>query len=185
MKIKVTKREGKKKSELSQARHEGNIPAVIYGKGITPQNVTVDGADFDAAVREMRKGHLPTTVFEFELDGKAYKVLVKDIQYHRVSYRIQHVDLMELQESMPVNVSVPVEFDGDTDCKGVKLGGLLRQVIRLVPVRCLPKHIPSYFTLNIRDLGINQSLTVGDIAMPEGVRALLGEKNVVVTIGKR
>ncbi|HPE85366.1 MAG TPA: 50S ribosomal protein L25/general stress protein Ctc [Chlamydiales bacterium] len=185
MKVKISKRAGEKKSELSQLRHKKHVPGVIYGKGRPSETITVDGEDFDTALRQMKKGHLSTTLFELDLDGKVIKAIAKDIQYHPVTYRILHVDFVELQENQPVNVNIPVDFIGVADCVGIKLGGFLRQVIRHVRVRCLPKDIPSQFELDVSQMGIKQSKRVSDIAMPAAVRSLIGEKNVVVTIAKR
>ena len=185
MKVKISKRAGEKKSELSQLRHQKHVPGVIYGKGREVETVAVDGAEFSAALRHMKKGHLPTTIFELDLDGKVIKAIAKDIQYHPVTYRLLHVDFVELQEKQPVNVSVPVEYIGVADCAGIKLGGFLRQVIRHVRVRCLPKDIPTQFNLDITEMGIGNSKRVSDIDMPAGVKPLVGTKDVVVTIAKR
>ena len=185
MKIKISEREGKHQSEISQMRHKGNIPAVIYAKGVESKLVAIEGEDFQVALRTMKKGHLPTTVFEFELDGKKCKAVVKDIQYHKTTYRIQHVDLLLLQDEVPVTVSVPVRCRGEADCVGIKLGGFLRQVIRHVKVKCLPKDLPSHFDLNIKEMAIGNSKRISDIDMPGSITPLAGKQAVVVTIAKR
>ena len=185
MKVKISKRTGKQKSEVTQLRHEKHIPGVIYGKEKAAQLISADGADLAAALRQMKKGHLPTTIFELDFDGQTVKAIAKDIQYHPVTYRALHIDFMELQDEVPVNVSVPVECIGVADCSGIKLGGFLRQVIRHVRVRCLPKDIPSQFELDVREMGLKQSKRISDIDMPAAVTPLVGTKDVVVTIAKR
>ncbi len=185
MKVKISKRAGKLKSELSQLRHQKHVPGVIYGKGREVETIAVDGVDFGAALRHMKKGHLATTIFELEQDGKVIKAIAKDIQYHPVTYRLLHVDFIELQDEQPVNVNVPVEYIGIAECSGIKLGGFLRQVIRSVRVRCLPKDIPTQFNLDITEMGIGNTKRISDIDMPQGVKPLVGTKDVVVTIAKR
>ena len=182
MKIKVTKRVGTKKSELSQIRHKGDVPAVLYGK--ESHLISLDGAEFHAVMRTMKTGHLPTTVFELEGDGVKCRAIVKDIQYHPVTYNVLHLDLLEV-DGKPVKVNVPVECLGEADCVGIKLGGALRQVIRHVKALCEPQNIPTSFQLNIAQMAIKQSKRVGDIKVPEGVTILAGLKDVVVTIAKR
>ena len=71
------------------------------------------------------------------------------------------------------------------DCVGIKLGGFLRQVIRSVKVRCLPKNIPQNFELDIRNLKMRQSKRLSDLVMPEGVTPLAATDEVVVVIAKR
>ena len=187
MKIKISERKGKHHSELSQMRHKGDIPAILYAKGVESKLIAIDGEDFRIALRTMKQGHLPTTVFEFELGGKKCKAVVKDIQYHRTTYPkgIQHVDLLLLQDNVPVKVSIPVRCRGVADCAGIKLGGFLRQVIRHVKVKCLPKDLPSHFDLNIKEMAIGNSKRISDIDMPESVISLAGKQAVVVTIAKR
>ena len=184
MKLKIAKRSSGKKSELGRIRHEGNIPATVYGRGVDSQPIEVSGVDFNAALRAMEKGRLSTTVFEVEIDGKSAKALVKDVQYHKTTYRPLHIDLYLLDDKNELTVNVPVEYTGVSECSGIKLGGFLRQVMRQVKVRCLPKNLPSSFKLDIRELNLKQSKRVSDITFPSGVTPLAGARNVVVVIAK-
>jgi large subunit ribosomal protein L25 len=68
---------------------------------------------------------------------------------------------------------------------GIKLGGVLRQVIRHVRVRCLPKDLPSFFELDIRELGVKQSKRLREIQIPSTVSPLVDMNEVVAVIVKR
>lgn len=185
MKLDVSKREKKAKSNLSQLRYEGNIPGILYSPGKENVSIIVDGKTFQAAMRHILKGHLPTTVFEFELEGKKVKAVVKEIQYHPTTYNILHLDLLALDDKTQVTVNVPVEFTGVAECVGIKLGGFLRQVKHHLPVKCLPKDIPTHFVVDIQDLSIGHSKRVKDLHITEKVRPLATEEDVVVVIAKR
>lgn len=185
MKLKVSKRAGEKKSELTQLRFAGDIPAVVYNIGKPGDKITVNGSEFAAAIRSLKKGYLPTTIFELDVEGKSSRAIVKDIQYHPTTYRVSHLDFQVLDDKKEVEVRVPVTFAGVADCVGVKLGGFVRQVIHHVKVRCLPKDIPADFTLDIRALEIGQSMRVGDIDMGEAIRSLVPAKEIIVVIAKR
>jgi large subunit ribosomal protein L25 len=185
MKLNVSKRAGENKSELTKLRYEGDIPAVVYKPGQPSEKVTVKGSDFAAVIRGLKKGYLPTTIFEMEVDGKSRRAIVKDIQYHPTTYRILHLDFQMLEDKTEVEVRVPVTFEGVAECVGVKLGGFVRQVIHHVKVRCLPKDIPAEFTLDIRGLSIGEAKRVGDIAIGEAVRSLVPKKEIIVVIAKR
>ena len=76
MKLKLVKRESNKKSALTKERFDGNIPASIYNAGKPSEKVTVNGAEFDAIIRKLPKGYLPTTVFELDLEGKPYSAII-------------------------------------------------------------------------------------------------------------
>lgn len=185
MKLKTTERESGKKGVLTKIRAAGDIPAVVYSSNSQSTTITVSGADFDAALRSIEKGHLPTTIFEIEVAGKTHKAIVKDIQYHSTTYKVKHLDLFLLEDGQDVLVNVPVRCAGVADCVGIKLGGFLRQVKRHIKVKCKPEDIPSHFDVDIRELGINQSRKAKHINMSEKTKCLFPLEEVVVTIAKR
>ncbi|MBX3718843.1 MAG: 50S ribosomal protein L25/general stress protein Ctc [Parachlamydiales bacterium] len=178
-------RDGEKKADIKQIRREGNIPAIIYSSSTKPEKLIIDGTEFAAILRGVLPGQMPTTVFTLNDGKKERRAIIKDIQYHLTTYRVSHIDFEELLDNVPVSVKVPVNCTGIVDCVGIKLGGFLRQVTRHVKVECLPKHIPSEFIIDVRDLGIRQSKRLKDIAMPQGVRPLASTDEVIVVIAKR
>jgi len=185
MKLTVQQRADQKKSETKKIRREGNIPAILYSAGKNPEAIIVNGPEFGAALRTMKPGRLPTTVFSLSVGGKERRAIIKDIQYHLTTYVVSHIDFEELHESVPVCVKVPINCTGIVDCVGIKLGGFLRQVVRHVKVECMPKRIPEEFLIDVKDLGIRQTKRLSDIAMPEGVKPLANLEEVVVVIAKR
>lgn len=184
-KLKIEPRKVHAKGAISQMRREGCIPGIIYTPGSDSTPVTIRLDEFQAILRGIKAGRLPTTVFELEFTGRHIKALVKEIQYHPVSYAILHIDLEALEADKPVNVKIPVTFSGVAECPGIKLGGNLRQVIRHLRVRCLPKKIPEQFVIDVSALNMYDTKRVRDIAMPEGIKSLISENEVVVTIAKR
>lgn len=186
MKLQVNKRAGEKKSEIKAIRREGNIPAVVYIRGKAGEMIAVNGAEFNSLLRKVPAGHLSTTIFELSEKGtKTRKAILKDIQYDPVTYQIIHLDYEELLDDTPINVKVPIELVGTVDCVGVKLGGNLRQVMRTLQVRCLPKDIPSHFQIDVKNMGINDSKKLSDLDIPATIRPLIDLNQVAVVVGKR
>lgn len=185
MKLTATKRVKDKKNDAKRIRRDGQIPGVIYASGAEAESITIDGREFEAILRGVQQGHLSTTKIVLNLDGNDRNVVVKDIQYHPTTYRILHLDLEELKDDQYINIKVPIVPIGVMDCVGIKLGGFLRPIVRSVKVKCLPKHIPTRFEVNVRSLGIKQSKRLSDIQMPEGVYPLTNLNEVVVVIAKR
>jgi large subunit ribosomal protein L25 len=181
----VQVRTSTKKSDTKQIRREGKIPAILYSVGQPNVQLILSADEMGAILRQMKPGHLGTTVFLLKLNGKDKRAIIKDIQYQLTTYNILHIDFEELFEEVPVSVKVPIQCIGVADCTGVKLGGFLRQIIRHVCVKCLPKHIPSYFSVDVQDLGIKQSKKLSDIAIPQGVKPLAKMDEVVVVVSKR
>lgn len=186
MKLKTVQRAAKSKGEVNALRREGNIPCVLYIRGKEGETLAIKSTEFNSYLRGIKPGHLPTTIFTLVDDkGNERQALVKDIHYAITSYDVLHLDFEELIEDHQLNVKIPIECTGVADCAGIKLGGVLRQVIRHVRVRCLPKDIPSQFEVDIRELSLKQSKRLSDIDMPQTVRPLVPLNEVAVVIVKR
>lgn len=186
MKLKAVTRTGHRKCESKQMRRQGMIPAILYRKGNKGEKLAIIAQEFNAHLRHVPTGHLPTTRFTLvDESGKEREVIVKEIQYNVTTYDVTHLDFEELVDNEKINVKVPIECVGQAECNGIKLGGVLRQVIRHVRVRCLPSHLPTNFQLNIRELGLRQSKRLQDLQIPEQVRPLVNLNEVVAVIVKR
>jgi large subunit ribosomal protein L25 len=184
-KLTVYQRKDLKKSETNKLRREGNIPAVVYGHGHQNESIWIKGDELNAILRSLKKGLLSTTVFDLHEGKKVHKAIVKDIQYHVTSYAIEHIDFEILDSNRETTLKVPILVQGQAECPGVKLGGFLRQVIRVIKVRCLPKNIPDEFHLDIGELNISQSLRLSDLAIPDSVQPIARMNEVAVVIAKR
>ncbi len=186
MKLTMHPRTDSSKASLRQLRADGKIPAVIYSKGHEAISVSVEGDEYDAILRSIEKGTLSTARINLtDAQGKVVPVLVKEIQYHPTTYAVLHLDFERLVEGSEVNVNVPVQCTGVMDCVGIKLGGVLRQVIRTMRVRCLPQHIPAKFQIDVRELQMRETKRLKDIALPANVRPLADLNEVAVVIAKR
>ena len=138
-------------------------------------------------MRHVAPGRLPTTVFTLDNGaGKGRRAIIKDIQYDPVSYRVIHIDFEELHDKVPVKVKVPIVIQGEMDSAGIKLGGMIpRIVIRNVKVECLPKDIPTFFVVNVKDMVVGDVLKLKELDMPKTVRPLMKMDSVAVSMVKR
>lgn len=186
MKLKLFKRTAETKGQTEQLRRDGFIPGIIYHRGKDSEKVYIVAEEYTTHLRSVKSGHLPTTVFTLvDEKGKERKAILKEITYHPVSYSVIHVDFEELHSDAPITVKVPIELTSVVDCIGVKLGGMLRQVIRHVKVRCLPKDIPSAFFLDVKNLELNQSKRLQDLDIPQAVKPVANLNEVAVLVAKR
>lgn len=185
MKLTAQVRTSTKKSDTKQIRREGKVPAILYSVGKPNLQLTIDRDEMEAIFRQMKPGHLGTTIFHLTLDGKERPAIVKDIQYQLTTYHISHIDFEELFDDVPVSVKVPIQCVGIAECVGVKMGGFLRQIIRHIKVQCLPPQIPANFAIDVRDLGIKQSKRLSDMIIPKEVKPLAKMDEVVAVVSKR
>lgn len=96
-----------------------------------------------------------------EVAGNSYKAVVKEIQFHPVTDRLQHIDFMQVHEEKPVTINIPIRITGESS--GVKAGGKLRIKRRTLKVKGLIKNLPDHLTIDITGLGIGQSIKIGDL----------------------
>jgi len=184
MKLTVKARGAQKKESLNELRRKGGIPAVLYSKGRPAESVYIDSIEFSAHLRALKSGHLPTTIFILEEGKNQRRAIIKDIQRNIITYQVSHIDFEEIVDGTPIHLKVPITLTNVLECTGVKLGGILRQVIRYVKVECLPRDIPKEFTLDVKDLGVKQKSRLSEIKLPEGVKPLIRMNEVVVIIAK-
>ncbi len=144
---------GKKSSR--KTRQEGNVPCVIYGK---EQNI-----HFQAHENSFKKlVYTPDAhIVRLDLEGKEYRMVMQDIQFHPVTDKITHVDFIEVVDDKPLIVSLPIQITGDS--VGVKAGGKLRIKKRHLKVRGLAGDIPESLPIDITNLKVNHSIRVGDL----------------------
>lgn len=186
MKLNYRKRKAERKGETKRLRTEGAIPAIIYSRGNASTNISIEASDYIALVRNVKPGHLSAQVFTLAAeDGSTVRALLKEIQYEPTTYQVMHLDFEELVKDQKVNVKVPIEWVGAADCVGVKLGFVLRAVVRSTPVSCLPEHIPESFQLDVRTMGASDVKRLKDLQIPETVRPLKGPDEVIVVMAKR
>ena len=184
--IHITKRASEPKGEAKRLRGQGMIPAVIYSQANSSESVSLSAVAFETVLRNLTPGFLPTTIFSLvNAAGKKIRAIIKDIQYQVTTYKVMHLDFLELQNDTMVEYNVPIECLGQADCVGVKAGGFLRSLMRHVKVRSLPPHIPSHFEIDVKNLGLNQVKRTSELAVPAHVQLLARPDDVIVTVVKR
>lgn len=185
MSLAVFPRDNAKKSDVKKLRRSGQVPAVLYGLDKTNKNVAVPLDQLQAILRQVRPGMLATTVFQLQEGTASLKAVIKEVQYHKTSYAIIHVDFAIVSDHTPVSVNVPIQVSGLSDCPGIKLGGFMRQTIRTLKVRCLPKDIPQELVADVAGLGIGSALRLSDLKIPANVVPMGRMTEVAVVIAKK
>ena len=74
-----------------------------------------------------------------------------------------HADFLRVDLTKPVHATVPLVLVGKAE--GVKLGGIMHQVIRILEIACTPDKIPAKVEIDVSQLGMNEALHVRDIKL--------------------
>ena len=152
--------EGTLRTELGsktakQIRREGNVPCVIYGG---EENIHFHTPE--VSFKELLytpEAHL----VEINLDGKTYRTVIRDVQYHPVTDATEHVDFFQTAPDKEVTIEVPIHLVGNA--RGVRNGGRLKVNLRRLRVKATESNLPGMIDINIEPLRIGQSIRVEDV----------------------
>ncbi len=165
------------KRAVHKLRAEKQVPAVIYGPKVK-ENINVSLTEVDV---EKLLSRSTTQIVKLDVEGKGtYDVLLKRVDFAKISDRPIHVDLYALDDDSPVIITVPIRLKGTP--RGVtEGGGRMYQPLRKIRIQCYPEKLPAEFTLDVGNLKIGESLNVEDLVM-EGITPLRELFRTVVTI---
>jgi large subunit ribosomal protein L25 len=138
-------------------RSQDLVPGVIYG-GAQEVNFIAPATAFKQLVY--------TSEFQLALvnvDGKSYKCIMKDLQFDKVSDRLDHIDLLELVDDKAIVADLPVKFTGTAI--GVKEGGRLVTKMKSLKVKTLPKYLRENIEVDITNLSLNSNIRVEDVKL--------------------
>lgn len=166
-------RESVGKKDAKVLRKEGRVPAVLYG-GEEEKHLHVDDVQIEKLVYN-------PDVFrvELDLDGKMYPCIIREVQFHPVTDKIVHVDLLELVDNKEVWIDIPVRTSGNSI--GIMNGGRLAVNHRRLRLRGLPNAIPEAVNIEITKLDIGDVVRVREIPT-DGFTILQADSDVVVGI---
>ena len=163
-------------------RREGTIPANIYGRGLESVAVQLPWA----RARTMLNAHGRNTLIEVQLDGesKARPVVVRDIGRDPVTGEVHHIDFFQVDLSRAISADVPIHFVGEAPAVHT-YGGVFVQALDVVHVEALPNEMPEAIEVSVESLEeLEQSLTVADIVLPEGVTMLTDVEQPIAQIAR-
>lgn len=159
---------GKKASKAE--RVADSVPCVLYG-GASNVHFTTTNSDLRKLVYSPE-----VYVVNLDVDGNKCKAIMKDLQFHPVTDKILHIDFLEVSETKPVVVEIPVKLEGLAE--GVKAGGKLALEMRKLKVKGLYTQIPESISIDVTSLGLGKTIQVGALVVEN--LEILNAKNAVV-----
>ena len=155
----------------------GMVPGIIYGKDSEPKKIALE----DKILKKlMNTGAFYSTIIDIDIDGKVEKILPKQLQYHPVNDKLIHFDFLRVQENTKVTVEIPVEFLNQEKCPGLKKGGVLNTVRRLIELSCNANNIPSKLEFDLIESEIGDAVKISNINLPDGVTPTITDRDFVV-----
>jgi large subunit ribosomal protein L25 len=158
-------------------RRAGRTPAVVYGGNLEPVAVHLEEK---ALKKALGTGHFLNSIVELTIGDLIIRTLPKDVAFHPVSDRPEHVDFLRVSATHAVHVKVPVLFINEDASPGIKKGGVLNIVAHELELLAIPEAIPNDITVDLTGLDIGASIHMHDIVLPAGVKVITHEADATI-----
>src|ERR1700723_3608727 len=160
-------RETQGKGASRRLRHDGKVPAILYGGHAAARTLTLSHQKLLIMLDNER---FYSTILNLKVGDQSQAAILKDVQRHPYKNAIVHVDFQRVEENEKIRISIPLHFTGAAVSPGVKSqGGLVSHMRNDVEVSCLPKDLPEFIEVDISGLSLNESIHLSQLKVPTGV----------------
>ncbi len=162
-------RETQGKGASRRLRHQGKVPAILYGGRKDPRALVLDQQNLLTMIDDER---FYSSIVQLQISdgGQTQEAIVKDVQMHPAKNVVVHVDLQRVVPDEKVRLRLPIHFKGESVSPGVKLqGGVVSHRLSDVQVSCLPQDLPEYIEMDLSAMGLNETKFLSDVPVPPGV----------------
>ncbi len=164
-------------------RRANRVPGIVYGAGRAATPIELDHNDL---FHKLKLEAFHASILAMELEGGNEQVLLRDVQMHPFRLIVLHVDFQRVAADQKIRMKVPLHFINADIAPGVKLSaGLVSHVMNEIDVSCLPKDLPEFIEVDLKDLAAGHSIHLSEVKLPEGVEfatTAKGEDPTVATI---
>ena len=156
-------------------RRENKVPGVFYIHSEDPVHVLLD---FRNLTNFLHHSH---ALIDLKIDGeaKSRKCVIKDVQYHPVTDNIAHIDFLGVKMGEKLTLQVPIQLTGQPE--GLKMGAIIEQLMQELEIQCLPKDLPESLEVDVSELEIGKSISVGDLSF-ENVEILTDPNQAIALL---
>jgi large subunit ribosomal protein L25 len=160
-------RETQGKGASRRLRHEGKVPAILYGGHADARTLMLNHQKLLIMLDNER---FYSTILSLKVGDQTQAAILKDVQRHPFKNAIVHVDFQRVEENEKIRISIPLHFTGAAVSPGVKSqGGIVSHMRNEAEVTCLPKDLPEFIEVDISGLSLNESIHLSQLKLPPGV----------------
>lgn len=140
-------------------RNENRIPAVVYGGGEGPVLLSLSQAETD---RFLNSHHVGSTL-DLSIGEEASLVLLREIQQHPVSRKVQHMDFQRLRADEKIKVTIPIFLTGLDDVQDV----IIQELQSELEIEAFPRHLVDSIAVDVSGAEVGVSLSVADLPIAQ------------------
>jgi large subunit ribosomal protein L25 len=177
----VQVRTDKGKEAARKLRHQGLVPAVVYGHREEPIHITLNPQELS---RVLKGGAGERALINLTIEGSSQgpitkTVILKDKQLDPLKRTLVHADLYAIAMDEEIHVNVPIHIIGKA--VGAAKGGLIEHILREIEIKCFPADIPPRIEVDVTSLDIGDSIHVADISL-EKAKIMTDVGQTIVTL---
>jgi large subunit ribosomal protein L25 len=156
-------------------RHTAKVPGIVYGGEAKPEMIELD---HNALWHALKKEDFHSSILAMTVGAAKSQVLLRDVQYHPFKQQILHIDFQRVEASKKLHMKVPVHFVNQDVSPAVKLSAaIVNHVLTDVEISCLPKDLPRFIEVDLKDLKAGESIHAKDVTLPAGVSLVFHGRN--------
>ena len=180
--ISAQKREVQGTGASRRLRHQGMVPAILYGGDKEPVNLVLD---HQALILNLRNERFHASILTLDLGGAKEQVLLRAVNMHPYKLQVQHIDFQRVSKDKKIHMKVPLHFANADKSPGVKeQGGVVSHILNELDIVCFPADLPEFIEVDLSGLAVGNSIHARQLALPKGVELSLhkAEDPVVATV---
>jgi large subunit ribosomal protein L25 len=164
--------------QVKALRRAGRLPAILYGRSISPVAVTFDNKEISRIMPYVTSSQLVI----IEMEGERHHALVRERQLHPVLGSLLHVDFNVVSMTEKLRAYVSIHLVGESPA--VKdFDGILVSALEELEVECLPKYLPERIDVDVSVLKqIGDVIHIRDLALAEEIEVLTDMSEMVVLV---
>ena len=156
------------KGASRRLRHQGKIPAVLYGGERDAVALTLE---HDPVMHASTTEAFYSSILEIRVgDDKTQNVILRDIQRHPFRPQIVHMDFQRISATEKLRISIPLHFIGEDECPAGRESGVVIQHQQTeIEISALPADLPEFLPVDLSQMEAGDVILISDIKLPDGV----------------
>jgi len=157
----ATPYETMKKGDVKRMRHEGRIPAILYGHKEKSRRIFVEQQAFKKVLETLRQ---EAVTINLQIGEKEFLCVIKAIQHNPLTDELFHIDFQHIHKKEKIKATIPIHIIGEAP--GVEKGGILDHRLHEIVVKCLPADMPAHINVDVSQLDLGDTIHLSDIDVP-------------------
>lgn len=155
------------KGASRRLRHEGKLPAILYGGEDAPVSLTLS---HDKVNNAADHESFYSSILDLEIGGKKVQAILKDVQRHPFKPKLVHLDFQRVSAKEELTTRIPIHYLNEEEIQKQQ-GVVIRHEVD-IEISCLPKNLPEAIEIDLAKLNIGDTLHLEQIELPEGVTSV-------------